>query len=128
MKKITIKSNIHQQEAVEIIKRLPLDGSWTITFKESSIRNLEQNALMWALLHEISRQVIWYGNKLTDEEWKIVFSAALHKSKIVPDLDGTGFVSIGSRTSTMTLKEMSELIELMTAFGVEHNVKFSARR
>jgi len=44
----------------------------------------------------------------------------------VPDLDGTGFVVIGQHTSKMTIKEMAELIELMTVFGVEHSVKFLA--
>jgi len=85
-------------------------------------RNLEQNALLWAILSEVSKKVDWYGKKLSTEEWKDVFTAALKKSKVVPGLDG-GFVVIGQRTSHMSKGEFSELIELIQAFCAEHNVK-----
>lgn len=86
-------------------------------------RTNEQNKRMWAMLTDISEQVTWYDHKLTPEEWKAVFSAALKKQKVVPGLDG-GFVVLGTSTSKMTKAEMSELQELMTAFGVERGVTF----
>ena len=88
-------------------------------------RSDRQNRRMWAMLTDISRQVDWHGQKLTPCEWKDVFSAALHRQKVVPGLDG-GFVVLGQRTSKMTKAEMSELQELMSAFGAEHSVRFSA--
>lgn len=84
-------------------------------------RRTVQNERMWAMLHDVSRQVTWYGSKLTAEEWKDVFTAALKKSKVVPGIDG-GFVVLGQRTSRMTIKQMSELITLMFAFGAEQRV------
>ena len=84
-------------------------------------RTLEQNALMWAMLAGISKQVDWYGQKLTSDEWKDVFSASLKRQKVVPGLDG-GFVVCGQRTSKMTKAEMSDLIELMHAFCAERVV------
>jgi hypothetical protein len=87
-------------------------------------RSLEQNAKLWPMLQDISKQVDWYGQKLTDEEWKDVFSAALKKQKVVPSLDG-GFVVCGQRTSQMGKKEFADLIELMYAFGAERNVRWS---
>ncbi|ARK42633.1 recombination protein NinB [Burkholderia pseudomallei] len=87
-------------------------------------RSLDQNAKMWAMLADVSRQVDWYGQKLTSEEWKDVLTAALKKQKAVPGIDG-GFVVIGARTRNMTIKEMSELVELMYAFGAERDVKWS---
>lgn len=88
-------------------------------------RSLEQNALLWAALTDISHQVEWYGKKLTPEDWKCVFTASLRKSHVVPGIDG-GFVVIGLSTSQMTKQEMSELIDLITAFGSERGVSFSA--
>lgn len=88
-------------------------------------RTTAQNSLMWAMLNDVSRQVDWYGNKLTAEEWKDVLTAALKRQKVVPGIDG-GFVSIGARTSQMTISEMTDLIALMEAFGAERGVKFSA--
>jgi hypothetical protein len=87
-------------------------------------RTLEQNALMWALLADLSKKVDWYGNKLTADEWKDVLSASLKKQKAVPGIDG-GFVVIGARTSQMGKREMSDLCELIQAFGTEHEVIWS---
>lgn len=87
-------------------------------------RSLDQNALLWPLLTEISRQVEWYGKKLTQYEWKDVFTASLRKSQVVPGLDG-GFVVLGQRTSVMPKHEFSELIDLIYAFGAERGVKFN---
>jgi len=97
------------------------DG-WIAEFKEPT-RTLEQNALMWPLLDDLSRQVDWYGQKLTDEEWKDVMTAALKRQKVVPGIDG-GFVVVGSSTRKMGKAEFSELLELIYAFGAEHGVKF----
>ena len=88
-------------------------------------RSDAQNRRLWAMLHDISQQVDWYGNKLTDAEWKDVFTASLKKQKAVPGLDG-GFVICGQRTSKMTKAEMAELQTLMEAFGAERGVRFKA--
>lgn len=87
-------------------------------------RTLEQSARMWAMLNEVSRQVVWHGRKLTSEEWKIVFSAALKKQEVIPGIDG-GFVAMGQSTSKMTKREMADLMTLIEAFGAQHDVKFS---
>ena len=88
-------------------------------------RSAQQNRLMWAMLTDVSRQVIWYGQKLTKEEWKCVLTAGLKKQKVVPGIDG-GFVVVGAYTSKMTIKEMNELIELMEHFGGQQGVRFTA--
>ena len=88
-------------------------------------RSDAQNRRLWAMLADISAQVDWYGQKLTSEEWKDVFSASLKRTKVVPGLDG-GFVVCGQSTSKMTKAEMCELQELMEAFGAERGVQFRA--
>lgn len=95
-----------------------------VTVSEET-RSLQQNALMWSMLGELSEQVNWYGNKLTSEEWKDVLTASLKAQKAVPGIDG-GFVILGARTSQMTISEMNDLIALMDAFGVQQGVKFKA--
>ena len=109
-----------KQNAIQAIKMASEDMICEIKKKT---RSLEQNAKMWAMLAEVSDQVNWYGNKLTSDEWKDVFSASLKSQKVVPGIDG-GFVVCGQRTSKMTKSEMAELIELMMAFGAERGVKF----
>jgi len=127
MKKIIIKGDIQVREAIKTITSIPVDGSWSVTFKETNIRNLEQNAKMWAMLQDFSKQLVWHGFRLSREEWKDFFTAGLKKFKIVPDMNMSGFIAVGGHTSTMTLKEVAELIELMNAFGSEHNILFTSK-
>lgn len=110
-----------RQNAAQAVMQAP-DG-YFVTLKPAT-RSLEANARMWAMLTEISRQVDWHGRKLTPEEWKHVFTAALTKQDVVPGIEG-GFVVLGKATSTMTKGEMSELQTLIEAFGAQQNVKFT---
>ncbi len=89
-------------------------------------RSVEQNSRLWAMLSEVSAQVEWYGRKLTPEDWKHIFTASLRKLDVVPNLEGTGFVALGLHTSKMTVAEMTDLMQLMEAFGAERGVRFSA--
>jgi len=68
-------------------------------------RSLDQNALMWSLLGQISKQVEWYGQKLTSEDWKDVLTASLRRTRVVPGIDAGTFVPLGMRTSQMTKEE-----------------------
>lgn len=95
---------------------------WVVTFAEPT-RTLDQNALLWPLLEDVSQQVDWYNNRLTAEEWKDVFTAALRKEKVVPGING-GFVVVGQRTSKMGKREFSELVEFVYAFGASKGVRF----
>ena len=88
---------------------------------EAKPRTSGQNRLMWSMLKDISRQVIWHGQKLSAEDWKWVFSAALRRQKMVPGIDG-GMVLIGFPTSSMSTEELSDMIEMMGAFGSERGV------
>lgn len=87
-------------------------------------RSIDQNALMWSLLQQISKQVDWYGQKLSSEDWKDVLTASLRKTRVVPGIDAGTFVPLGMRTSQMTKEEISELIELIYAFGAERSIHF----
>ena len=107
------------------LKSALMAGHRMVLEVKPSTRSLEQNARLWAMLSDISRQVDWYGRKLTPDEWKNVFSAALKKQEVVPGIDG-GFVVLGLSTSKMTKAEMCDLQTLMEAFGAERNVRFSA--
>lgn len=59
----------------------------TLEIKKET-RTLEQNRLLWAALTDISRQVDWYGEKLSPDDWKHVLSASLRKQRAVPGIDG----------------------------------------
>jgi hypothetical protein len=100
--------------------------SVALTISERT-RSLEQNARMWAMLHDIAAQVVWHGLKLSPEDWKDMLTASLKRSRNVPNLENNGFVVLGLHTSNMTISDMSDLMELMSAFGAERGVRFSAQ-
>lgn len=107
------------------LKSALMAGHRMVLEVKPSTRSYQQNARLWAMLTDISKQIDWYGRKLSPDDWKHVFSAALKKQDAVPGIDG-GFVVLGLSTSKMTKAEMCDLQTLMEAFGAERNVRFSA--
>lgn len=95
-----------------------------VEFKEAK-RSTDQNALMWAALTEVARQVPWHGLKLSADDWKLIFLAGLNQEmRLVPNIEGTGFVNLGRSSSDLSKAEMTDLIELILKFGAEHGVTF----
>ena len=123
MKLCRLTTPASRQLAASFCMEAP-DG-YVVTFKEPT-RSLEANAAMWAKLSDISKQVVWYGKKLTPEDWKTVLSASLRQTRVVPTIDGDGFVPLGMSTSKMSVKEMSALLDLIDAFAAQQGVVFSA--
>lgn len=111
--------------AAEAIRRAP-DGY--VCEVRPATRSLEQNARLHAMLTDVSRQVVWYGQKLGVEDWKRIFCAALQKVRVVPGIDPGSFVPVGLRTRDMTISEMTDLMTLIEAFGAEHEVVFKEPR
>lgn len=104
-----------------------IEGSGVkVTVQTASQRTLMQNRRMWAILTDLSEQVVWHGRRLSPEEFKDLLTASLRKMDVVPNTEGTGFVVLGGRTSEMSIREMAELCEFAEAFGVTQGVKFRA--
>jgi hypothetical protein len=88
-------------------------------------RTLPQNERMWAMLTDVARQVKWHGQKLSPDDWKVVFMSALKAElRLVPNLDGNGFVQLGRSSSALSVDEMSDLMALIEAFGAREGVMF----
>ncbi|MCA3735826.1 MAG: recombination protein NinB [Phenylobacterium sp.] len=96
-----------------------------VTFQEAK-RTSDQNARMWAMLTEVARQVEWGGLKLSADDWKLIFMAALKQElRMVRNLDGTGFVQLGRSSSDLSVAEMGDLMDLIAAFGAREGVTFA---
>ncbi len=118
---IILQSSAERARATQWIAKAP--PGTRVEFRASK-RSLPQNDLMWALLTDVSRQVDWYGSKYSPDDWKEILTASLRKARVVPGIDPGTFVVLGMRTSKMDKDEMSALIELILAFGAEHQVVF----
>lgn len=95
-----------------------------VTISEATRTN-EQNRLLWPLLTCLAKQITWHGQKLTPDDWKHMLTSSLKKQRVVPGIDG-GFVVMGLSTSKMSKADFSELVELIYAFGAQHNVNFGS--
>jgi hypothetical protein len=111
-----------RRRAIEAVRQAP-DG-YVVKIMERT-RTLSQNDALWAALQDLAEQVTWHGQKLTKEQWKDVLTAALLRQKVVPGIGG-GFVVLGTSTRRMKKSEMSDLIDLIHAFGADQGVKFGA--
>lgn len=89
-------------------------------------RTLPQNDRMWAMLTEIATQLKWHGLTLTADDWKLIFLDALKREvRMVPNIDGNGFVNLGRSSSDLSKAEFSDLMEIISEFGSRHGVVWS---
>jgi hypothetical protein len=86
-------------------------------------RTTEQNKKLHALCNDISKQRQWAGAWMDVEDWKRLFVAQLYGQKVVPSLDGKGFVVLNKRTGRMIIEECSEAIEYIQAWAVDQGIK-----
>ncbi len=109
------------------IKALLMAGHKLTLEVRTETRTLAQNRLLWSVMHDLSEQVQWCGRRLTPKGWKEWLTGHLDGQELLPDMHGTGFISIsrGRSTSQMTVKEMTAVIDLAHAFGAERGVKWS---
>jgi len=119
---IVVSGDADRRKAANWATKAPMGTR--IEFKAAR-RSLDQNALMWARLTQIAQAVVWYGQKLSADDWKDVFSASLRKARVVPGIDAGSFVPLGMRTSDMSKDEMTALLDLIDAFSAERGIKFN---
>ncbi|MGG5962626.1 recombination protein NinB [Salmonella enterica] len=119
-----------KRNLIDYIRSLPVNprAPMVVEAREEN-RTDKQNRLMWPLLKDLSEQVVWYGEKLTKEEWKDVITVLVNqtkdqKQKSVPGING-GRVYFGVRTSKSSKSYMIDVIEAIYWFGTEKGVKFS---
>ena len=86
-------------------------------------RSLDSNRYLWAVLNDISEQVVM-GKPYEPSIWHVYF-----KQLFLPDMvqelpDGSLNVAPPS-SAKLTQKEFSEYVEKVVHWALEHNVRFS---
>jgi hypothetical protein len=119
---LTLRSTAERERAMRLVGAAP--PGTRVEFKAIK-RSLPQNDKMWAMLTDVAQQVKWHGLRLRPDDFKLIFLDALKRElRMVPNLDGTGFVSLGRSSSDLSKDEMAQLLELIAAWGAEHGVIF----
>jgi hypothetical protein len=124
MQTVTLRGFEQRQLAKNLIDLAPDDSVVKISPRN---RSSQQNAKLHAMLADLAKQKP-QGRELDVETWKGLFLAEIgRRVKFEPSLDGTGVVAMAPRTSKLNVKEFSDLIECIYAYGAEHGVKWSER-
>ncbi len=115
------------QTVLPAIKANIMAGTPLVLEVRGMTRTDAQNRMMHSILKDLSDQVEWFGKKLTPDGWKNMLTGHLAGVELVPNFDGTGFVSLtkGKPTSSMTKREISDLFELAWSFGSDKGVQWS---
>lgn len=126
---LIIDNDLARQKAINWLRSSKLPRGTRVEFKAPK-RSLPQNDKMWAMLTEVAEQARYHGLRLVADDWKLIFLDGLKRAKqqelrFVPNLDGTGFVNLSTSTSDLSKDEMSELIELIHAWGAQNGVTFA---
>lgn len=90
-------------------------------------RTIDQNDKMWPMLEDVANQVVWYGKRYDEEQWKDIITGSFLNAEFVPNIENSGFVAIGMRTSKMNRQIFSALIEYLYSFGASQGVKWSEK-
>lgn len=124
MKHLLILANDKVREkATRWVRELP--PGTRVEFSEPR-RTTDQNAKLWSLLGDVSRNHEHGGQRYDPEDWKCLFMLALGKEmRFAPSLDGKGFVPLGTRSSKLSKAEMSALIEYILCFCAENEIALS---
>ena len=123
--RIVLKTDADRAEAIRRIRDIKPGSSVTLI---GPTRSIPQNDRMWAMLTDISEQLVWCNQLYPPEIWKDFFMHTLRGDLWMPgEKTGKGRrprVPIGHSTSALTKDEMSDLMEVIAAFGSRHGVRF----
>lgn len=101
------------------------------------VKRREQEEKYHAMIGDIAKQVQHIGRfwdaddmkrLLVDEfaeEMRIAGTPLHHDSRVTPSLDGKRIVQLGIQTREFWIKEASEFIEFLYAFGAQRGVKWT---
>ncbi len=115
---------MQRNHAIRMIQQA--DDGCVVRIDEET-RSIEQNRKMWPMLTDLAKQIIWHGVRLTNAEWKDFATATLKSQKMIPNLDGDGFIAVGGKTSTMSKKLFADLIEIIYMIGARNEVVWSEK-
>ena len=89
-------------------------------------RSSEQNNKMWGLIEDVMNAMP-EGRQHTKEVWKAIFMNALgHETAFAMGINNEIF-PIGFKSSQLSVRQMSDLIEMIYSYGAKHNVKWSEK-
>jgi hypothetical protein len=98
----------------------------------SRTRTLDQNAIFHAMCGDVARQHLYLGRRLSLQQWKVLYISG-HAiatglgADMLPGLEGE-YVNLRESSAQMGVKRMASLIEYVTAYCAENEIKLTTNR
>jgi hypothetical protein len=123
---LTLRSTSEREQAIQWVRKAPAGSR--VEFK-GPCRSVDQNSRFWAMLTDAAVQGRIEGRRYNTEQWKLIFLHAYAEErgieiKYLPRLHGVGMVPCGRSSSDLSVAEMSELMDFISAWGAENGIKF----
>ena len=120
---LVLSSEAIRSKALKWVHQAP--PGTRLTF-QAPRRSLDQNSYFWAVLTDIAAQKDYHGVRLSPDDWRLLFLDALKREvRLVPNLNGDGFVSLGRSSSDLSKEEFAGLIDVIHEWGARNGVQFS---
>lgn len=122
---LTLDSTAKREQAIDWVRKAK-PGS-RVEFKGPA-RSLDQNSRFWAMLTDCAVQGRINGRRFNTEDWKTMFMTAYAEERGIeirhlPALNRAGMIPCGRSSSDLSVQEMSELMEWISAWGAENGIK-----
>jgi hypothetical protein len=123
---LTLDSTAKREQAIDWIRKAPPLSR--VEFKGPA-RSLDQNSRFWAMLTDVAVQGRIEGRRYNTEQWKLMFLHAYAEErgieiKYLPALNRAGMVPCGRSSSDLSVAEMSEVMDYISAWGAENGITF----
>jgi hypothetical protein len=119
--KLVIHSEEDRKEAHKALDATQLPVYLSLTPPKASD---ELTSRMHCAIRCVAQQTTLFGESLTEEEWKLVFVAAMYGQRVVRHPSGKGFIVLQKKTRDMSGPQKYDLTELVYSFGAERGVVF----
>jgi hypothetical protein len=120
---VTLRSQVDRDKASKWAQGVTVGSK--IVF-HGPTRSIDQNSALWAALGDIAKQRPYHGLKLSPDDYKILFMDALDREiRMLPNLDGTGFINVGKSTASLSKEEFSGLLSIVYEWGNRNGIKWS---
>ena len=131
--KISIRNSrqgVEQMRSLWEKMKAALDNGVALTVEvQRENRSLEQNSLIHSIIRQISLQAQHLGSTWDAEDfkrllvWQWAKETGRSAPKIIPSLDGSGFVQLGLQTRKFTKPDASEFYEWLMAWCAQNGVE-----
>lgn len=117
---VSLWSEAARVKVIDMVRKAP--SGYRVTIHEPK-RSTEQNNRLWHMLTQISVSYAHHGQRLSPDDWKVLFMASLNREiRMVPNLDNDGFVQLGRSSSKLSKSEMTDLMTLIEAFAAQNQI------